>query len=333
MKYFVTGGTGHIGSELVQSLVNSNHEVSVLTRQRHPHMIDGASYIIGDLLDTERYGRELEDAVVVHLAADVRIGVLGEREKMDIFRTNYVGTEELLDAFERHGGRHLIYLSSRQVYGHENIDEDTPLDGKGTSVYAHSKVLAHRAVRRSGIDWTVLIPGMVYSREQRSTGVNYVYRMFRQGLKLGFGLDKRNSYTYLEDLITAVEKVAGNPEAFHREYIISNGSMTTRDLYSVFEEVSGVRAPKREVPRWVLSSVSRVLTHMTRLTGRRFLLNQETLNNASITTVMDNSRSIKELGMKYSPLRDTIVSCLEGIEGRKIQRVRVKRTLPVSISS
>ncbi len=333
MKYFVTGGTGHIGSELVKSLVNSNHEVSVLTRQKHPHKINGVSYVIGDVRDTERYGRELEDAVVVHLAADIRIGVLGENEKMEIFRTNYVGTEELLDAFEQHGGRHLIYLSSRQVYGHENIDEDTPLDGKGTSVYAHSKVLAHRAVRRSGIDWTVLIPGMVYSREQRGTGVNYVYKMFRQGLKLGFGLDKCNSYTHLGDLITAIEKVAGNPEAFRREYIISNGSMSTRELYSVFEEVSGVRAPTREVPRWVLDSVSRVLTHMTRLTGKRFLLNQETLNNASIATVMDNSRSIKELGMKYSPLRDTMISCLEEIEGRKIQPVRVKRILPVSISS
>jgi len=332
MKFFVTGGTGHIGSSLVKWLVDKNHEVIVLTRQENPPPMRGVRYVTGDIMDTDKYQIGLRDAVVIHLAADVRVGVMSEAEKVEMFRTNFSGTVELLDAFERNKGKHFITVSSRQVYGSARITEDTPLRGKRNSVYAHSKILAHQAVRKRK-KTTVLIPGMVFSSSDRDTGVNFVYSMFKRGLKVGFGLETPNSYTYLGDLVEIITRIAADSKTFGKEYIISNGVLTTSELYEIFEDVSGVRAPTREIPKWILTSIAGFLSKVTKLTGKKFLLNQETINNVSIPTIMANRKSVQELGVVYTPLRHSLVACLQLLEIRNQNRISIVSPEQVAVKT
>src|ERR1700751_4339522 len=53
MEILVTGGTGKVGTEVVQALLHRGASVRVLTRNKEARLPDGAEVAIGDLLDPD----------------------------------------------------------------------------------------------------------------------------------------------------------------------------------------------------------------------------------------------------------------------------------------
>jgi uncharacterized protein YbjT (DUF2867 family) len=53
MKILVTGGTGKVGTEVVQALLRRGESVRVLTRNKEARLPDGVEVAIGDLLDPD----------------------------------------------------------------------------------------------------------------------------------------------------------------------------------------------------------------------------------------------------------------------------------------
>jgi UDP-glucose 4-epimerase len=129
VRVLVTGGGGFIGSSAVQLLVDRGHEVTVLDACE----LRGAGFraIQGDIRDPSVVAAALlpgTDAVV-HLAA--RTSVLDSLNGADeAFRTNVVGTHNLLEAARRAGAERFVMASTNAVVGdvgRTTIDERTPL--------------------------------------------------------------------------------------------------------------------------------------------------------------------------------------------------------------
>lgn len=117
MRVLVSGGGGFIGSHLVEHLVASGQEVTVVDRDPAT-TVDGARTVVADLRD-----REATDAVsgwaqtVVHLAARVGLGSTFAGAS-DYVADNDLATSELLGALTRAGYRgRLVLASSMVVYG------------------------------------------------------------------------------------------------------------------------------------------------------------------------------------------------------------------------
>jgi dTDP-L-rhamnose 4-epimerase len=121
----VTGGSGFIGSRIVDSLVELGHPVRVLDRL-HPrsharapaYENPGAEYVRGDVCDAatvERCVRGVD--AVCHQAAMVGLGVDLD-DTADYVRDNDLGTAVLLRGLARAGfGGRLVLASSMVVYG------------------------------------------------------------------------------------------------------------------------------------------------------------------------------------------------------------------------
>lgn len=152
---FITGGTGFIGRQVLAVL---RHEgwahVTCLTRRPAPgdspqtdRDPPGWRYVTGDLADPAAWSASLRDVdIVVHLAA-----ATGNASDADLERINVEATATLLEACEREGVRHFLYISSI-------VAKYRDLDGYA---YGKSKVQAEAAVRRSGLDYTILRPTIV----------------------------------------------------------------------------------------------------------------------------------------------------------------------------
>jgi nucleoside-diphosphate-sugar epimerase len=128
VRVLVTGTDGFVGRALVGELRHGEraYEVHPIGRQEGDLAEDG----VADAAIVEA-----RPDVVVHAAA--RIGVVRcEQEPLLAVRSNVLATRQVARATAEHGGR-LVYLSTVDVYGAADAEEDTP--PAPASLYAHTK--------------------------------------------------------------------------------------------------------------------------------------------------------------------------------------------------
>jgi UDP-glucose 4-epimerase len=209
----VTGGSGFIGSHVVDALVGAGHDVVVVDR-RAPHRAD-AEYAGVDLLDREGLARALRGAVhVFHLAAIANVDHVHERP-VDAMAQNVIGTMHVLEAARTHSCERVHLASTVWVYneapGTRPAEEETPfyLNGGG-HVYTSSKMAAEMACHNYrtlyGVPYTILRYGIPYGPRMRDELlIPRLIRRARAGLPLEIAGDgsQFRRFLYVEDLARA----------------------------------------------------------------------------------------------------------------------------------
>ncbi|MGI1799519.1 dTDP-glucose 4,6-dehydratase [Priestia sp. TRN 1309] len=163
-KILVTGGSGFIGGNFVQYMVNKYPEYEIynldlltyagdLTKHREIEEKDNYRFIKADIANREEiiplFTSEKFD-YVVHFAAESHV----DRSITDpeiFIRTNVLGTQVLLDAAKLVNIKKFVHVSTDEVYGELDFDpntfftEDTPL--QPNSPYSASKASSDLLVR------------------------------------------------------------------------------------------------------------------------------------------------------------------------------------------
>jgi len=121
MNILLTGGAGFIGSHLTANLIRRGHQVRVLDNLRRGSFerehLRGAELIEGDIrsLDVCLAAASGCEAII-HLAA--QSNVIGSQADPEYtMHTNVTGTWNIGRAAAEAGVKHLIFASSREVYG------------------------------------------------------------------------------------------------------------------------------------------------------------------------------------------------------------------------
>lgn len=150
MRLFVTGGCGYIGSHFVSIAKRSGYEVIVFDNLStgHAGSVADADLKVGDLLDLECVVSSMKNCdAVVHFAAKSIVQESSLLE-LDYWRTNVVGTYNLLQAMEENGIKKFILSSTAAVYGDNHAD--LPLSEAGqcrpVNCYGMTKLVAENLV-------------------------------------------------------------------------------------------------------------------------------------------------------------------------------------------
>ncbi|MDY3555902.1 NAD-dependent epimerase/dehydratase family protein [Gemmata sp. JC717] len=221
MRYFVTGGAGFIGSNLVDRLLAAGHHVTAFdnfsTGQR-PFLADALkserfALVEGDLLDKPVLTRAVAGHdFVFHLAAnaDVRFGT--NHPDRDL-QQNTVATFNVLEAMRLNGVKRIGFSSTGSVYGEANVfptPEDAPFPIQ-TSLYAASKVAGEGLISAyaTGFGFQAFIFRFVSILGERYTH-GHVFDFYAKLLAdphqievLGNG-KQRKSYLYVQDCVDAI---------------------------------------------------------------------------------------------------------------------------------
>ncbi len=221
MKIFVTGGTGFVGSHLIDALRAAGHDVCILVRDvtkaeqlfTQPDRPSAAAADIplrmaqGDLndLDAIRSGCEGAD-VVFHLA-----GLTAARNKEEFLAINGHATRTLATVVAQAapGLQRFVFVSSIAAAGPARTG--MPLTEQSTarpvSDYGWSKLAGEEAVKSSGLPWTIVRPPAVYGPRDRE--VFKVFKLARRGLAVFFGDGSQElSFIYAPDLAEWLVRLA-----------------------------------------------------------------------------------------------------------------------------
>ena len=168
MTTLVTGATGFVGSAVLRALLRRGEPVRALVRPSSSlRLLEGlpVDIVAGDLADPAGCRGALRGCdALFHVAADYRLWV-PQPEAM--YRTNVVGTRELLLAAAEAGVSRIVYTSSVATLGlradHLPSDETTPATlADMIGHYKRSKFLAEKAVRelvtRAGLPAVIVNP-------------------------------------------------------------------------------------------------------------------------------------------------------------------------------
>lgn len=250
MHYFVTGGAGFIGSNLVDRLLADGHAVTaydnLVTGQ--PAFLNNARQIgdrfklvEGDLLDDKKLAAAIAGHdFVFHLAAnaDVRFGTHHPRKDLE---QNTIATYNVLETMRHAKINRIAFASTGSIYGECPVvptPEDAPFPVQ-TSLYGASKLAGEGLIAAycAGFDFKAYIFRFVSILGERYTH-GHVFDFYHQLAQhpdritiLGNG-KQRKSYLYIQDcidaLLTVVKRAAGTVNIFNlgaNEYCEVNDSL------------------------------------------------------------------------------------------------------------
>jgi UDP-glucose 4-epimerase len=132
MHVIVTGGSGFLGSHVVEELLRRGHTVDVLDLAPLPPDLaglGGCRHVAGDLTRLASVEMALAGADAVCHLAGVGDVYLAAREPYTAALLNVTGTANIAEAALRQGVRKVVYASTWEVYGqpkYQPIDEDHP---------------------------------------------------------------------------------------------------------------------------------------------------------------------------------------------------------------
>jgi UDP-glucose 4-epimerase len=249
VRVLVTGGSGFIGSHVVDKLRARGHDPVIYDLRPSPwHEAGTVDTVLGSITDREALERALHSCdAVAHLAAVADVNDVHASPE-DAERVNARGTVAVLEAARRAGVKRIVYASTIWVYSdcaEEAVDETTLLPPPShlyTSTKLAGELYCKAYQELYGIDYTILRFGIPYGPRAREAAVipAFVNKAFKgEPLTLaGDGLQSRR-FVYVEDLADGV--AAGLDEvATNRVYnLASDENVTIKQIAETVQELIG----------------------------------------------------------------------------------------------
>ena len=254
----VTGGSGFIGSAVVQQLRDSGAAVRSLSRRPAPELATlGVDVVRGDLADPAAVDAAVAGCdVVFHVAA--KAGVAGRCA--DYVHSNVDGTRNVLAACRRHGVRRLVYTSTPSVV-HTGApirggDERLPYARRYDSPYPRTKAVAERMVlgaNDAALATVALRPRLVWGPGDTQLVPRIVARARSGRLRLVGDGGALIDTTYIDDAarahLLAADRLAPGAACAGRPYFVTSGApLPVRDVVNRILAAAGLPPVTATVP-------------------------------------------------------------------------------------
>jgi nucleoside-diphosphate-sugar epimerase len=247
MKIAITGGTGFVGSQVIDAALAAGHEVRALTRRDRPPR-DRLEWISGDLADRDAIHQLVRDTdAIIHVA-----GVINAPDAAGFETGNVAGALAMLAAATAGGARRFVHVSSLAAR-EPNL-----------SLYGASKARAEELVESSGLDWAIVRPPAVYGPGDKET--LELFKMAKRGVVL-LPPGGRVSLIHVKDLACLLLSLTGRG-APKRVIIEPDDGAPDGWSHKDFAKALGTAVGRRNVSLSAPRPLLRLAAHLDRLIRR-----------------------------------------------------------------
>ena len=258
MKIVVAGGSGFIGSHVVDVLIEQNHEV-VIYDMDAPRYEQACAFARGDIRDIDRMSQTCKGADIVYmLAAEANVNRFFESP---IYSNSVTagGVLAMLEAVRRAGAGRVILASTEWIYGslpetksagsEEFITEETPYAQNPDHLYTSSKIASELFCKNYhdlyGINYTIMRFGIPFGDRARPETVTPIFlRRILKGEPItihGDGSQTRQ-FIYVKDLACG-NAACINAVAENQIFNLNGGrKISVIEIVRTLEEILGKKA-------------------------------------------------------------------------------------------
>ncbi len=311
MTVLVTGANGHIGCNLVRTLVDRGRPVRALIHGNND-ALEGLDIqrVDGDVSDLESVRAATRDVdVVFHLAAVISIS--GRNEPV-LQTVNVGGPKNIAQACLENGVRRLVHFSSTHALNEfpreKPIDETNEPAGEDDLPYDRSKAAGEReilaAVER-GLDAVIVNPcGVIgphdYAPSRMGQVLHDLYNKRLPGLVDG-------GYTWVDvrDVVDGALAAEARGRKGER-YILASEWRSTVEIGQYAEAATGVKAPRFVTPMWLARASAPFAVGWARMTGTEAKFTGAALHALRSNPRISNQKAKDELGFDPRPVQQTV---------------------------
>jgi nucleoside-diphosphate-sugar epimerase len=315
-RILVTGGTGFLGSYILQELIEQGYSVRAIRRSAKdlpwiPASIQSRiEWVDGDILDVVSLEDAMQDVqAVIHSAAIVSFR---SAERKNMYQANVEGTANVVNLALECGIARLIYISSIAALGRTASEswvneEHNWEDNDVQTHYARSKFKAELHVWRGmaeGLEGLILNPATILGYGDWSNGSCALFKQIHDGFP--WYTNGINGFVDVKDVALAT-RIALESSLNEQRFLICAENWTFRDLQQAMADGFGVKGPRRKATPFLLGLAWRLSVLKGWITGKPQLLSKESARVGVSQTRFDNQKWLQTFpAFRYRPLQETI---------------------------
>jgi dihydroflavonol-4-reductase len=312
MKTAVTGATGHLGAQLVQTLLAAGHPLRAVLApgDSAPHLPKGVERITADVRDPEALRRAFDGVErVFHLAALVRLTPDHDGRTWGI---NVTGTRNVLDAAKAAGARRVIHCSSHHAIHRfpleEPLHEERGLALDEPCAYHRSKAHAEVAVLEAGargLDAVIVNPGTMLGPLDHAPSILGQTLIDLYHGRIPALPDAVSDYVDTRDVCAGILGAAERGRKGER-YLLTGKVLGAVELAAAIQGATGRPMPRTVLPLWTMRAVAPLAVLYARVTRSAPRLTPEMVRSCYANRVVRNDKAVRELGFSVRPFADTL---------------------------
>ncbi len=305
MKVTIFGGTGYVGSYLIDELLDKGHHPVLLVRPGSHNKVrhlKRCTLVDGDIAspDTIRTALAGTDAVIYN------IGILREFSSSGVTyeALHFEGARRAMDIAEEVGVRRFLLMSANGV------------KANGTG-YQRTKYMAEQHLKTTALDWTVFRPSVLFGEPRgRMEFATQLYRdivrsplpapLFYEGLLPLNAGEFRMSPVYVKDVAAVFVQALDMPETVGRIFpLCGPESMSWKEILKTIATAAGTTKLALPAPALLLKGLASALDRF-----EFFPITRDQLTMLMEGNTCDEYNVFQNFGLEPTPFNITTLSYL-----------------------
>jgi dihydroflavonol-4-reductase len=311
----VTGGTGLVGSHLIEALTNEGKKVRAIRRSMSvPKNLSGISselleWVDGDILDIYSIKEAMNGVeYVYHCAAFVS---LNPSDKNKLWKINVEGTVNVVNMALEEGIKKFCFVSSTSALGRgttkEIITEESIWTNNGeNSFYGITKYNAEREVWRGiaeGMDAVIVNPAIIFGPGDWKKSSVKIFQSVWKGLK--FYTEGANGFVDVRDVAKAMIQLTES-EIKNEKFLLASENLSYKYIFDEIAQNFNKKAPTIKAGSKLSGFVWRAEKLRSLLSGKEPFITKDTARTANQINTYSSEKIKTALSFEFIPIKQSI---------------------------